>query len=89
MAAPQPQSVPTHPIAPRIKNHHKEPHVGPDIDAYRDHHAKTVGEGSDEWWAQVRISTNNLYLSPLMIAAPVDRPGNSLLGSSLQDRACW
>ena len=48
------QSVPTHPIAPRVKNHNKKSHVGPDIQGYRDHHKKTIGEGSDEWWAQVR-----------------------------------
>lgn len=54
MADSQPQSIPTHPIAPRVKNHKKKPHVGPDIQTYRDHHAKTIGDGSDEWWAQVR-----------------------------------
>ena len=45
--------VKPHPIAPRVKQHHKKSHVGPDIQAYRDHHSKTVGEGSDEWWAKV------------------------------------
>ena len=54
MAESQHQSIPTRPIAPRVKDHHRKPHVGPDIHAYRDHHAKTVGEFSDEWWAQVR-----------------------------------
>ena len=57
MADSQHQSVQPHPIAPRVKDHHKKPHVGPDINAYRDHHAKTVGEGSDEWWGQVRLFT--------------------------------
>ncbi|KAF9793523.1 acetate--CoA ligase [Thelephora terrestris] len=52
MADSQHQSIPTHPIAPRVKEHQKKPHVGPDILGYRDHHGKTVGEGSDEWWAQ-------------------------------------
>lgn len=46
-------SVPTHPIAPRIKDHQKKPHVGPDFEAYRTLYEKTIGEGSDEWWAQV------------------------------------
>ncbi|KAJ7697226.1 hypothetical protein B0H17DRAFT_1158497 [Mycena rosella] len=28
------------------------PHVGPDLAAYRGAHAETVGENSDEWWAE-------------------------------------
>ena len=64
MADSQHQSVPPHPIAPRVRDHHKKPHVGPDVQAYRDHHAKTIGEGSDEWWAQVRLSTVRPSLHP-------------------------
>lgn len=45
--------VPMHPIAPRVKHHHKKPHVGPDHRAYRDAHAETVGHESDKWWAKV------------------------------------
>lgn len=63
MADSQHHSVKTHPVAPRVKDHHKKPHVGPDIHAYRDHHVKTVGDGSDEWWAQVRLSTT-VYAHP-------------------------
>lgn len=55
MADSQHTNIPTHPIASRVQNHQKKPHVGPDIQTYRDHHEKTVGEGSDEWWAQVRL----------------------------------
>ena len=86
------QSVKTHPIAPRVKQHHKKPHVGPDVQAYRDHHAQTVGEGSDEWWAKVRLFTLNLCLPPppdLTIATHTDRQGNPPLGSALQDCSCW
>ena len=92
MAESQYQSVPTHPIAPRVKGHHKKSHVGPDINAYRDHHAKTVEEGSDEWWAQVRLFTAvYAHFAPrnLMITTPTDRQRNSLLGPSLQDRSKW
>jgi acetyl-CoA synthetase len=55
---PHPEAVITHPVAPRLsgkagKAGHKEPHVGPNLAAYRAAHAETVGEGSDAWWAEV------------------------------------
>ena len=62
MADSDQHNVPTHPVAPRVKDHHKKPHVGPDIKAYHDHHAKTLGEGSDEWWAKVGPFTIRLSL---------------------------
>ena len=80
---PKPQPVPTHPIAPRVKDHVKKPHVGPDIQAYRNHHAKTVEEGSDEWWAQVRPFSIPSPLPNTITATPPDRQRNSLLGSSI------
>ena len=43
-----------HPIAPRLKNGHKIPHIGPHIHAYRNLHSQTVGHESDKWWAKVR-----------------------------------
>jgi acetyl-CoA synthetase len=46
-------SVPKHPVAPRVAHGHKKPHVGPDHAAYKLAHEKTVGQGSDEWWAKV------------------------------------
>ncbi|KAJ7822932.1 acetate--CoA ligase [Mycena leptocephala] len=54
---PHPEAVITHPVAPRLsgkagKAGHKEPHVGPNLAAYRAAHAETVGEGSDAWWAE-------------------------------------
>lgn len=42
-----------HDVAPRMKEGHKKPHIGPDIHAYRKHHSATVGEGSDAFWAKV------------------------------------
>jgi len=72
--------VKIHPIAPRVKQHHKKSHVGPDIQAYHDHHAKTVGEGSDEWWAQVRLFTVDLCLPPPTIATPCRWPGKPSTG---------
>lgn len=49
------QPVPTHPVAPRVKNGAKTPHIGPDIDAYKAAHFETVGDESDEFWTKVRI----------------------------------
>lgn len=44
-----------HEVAPRMKgtDGRPKPHVGPDLDAYKAVHAKTLGNGSDEWWAKV------------------------------------
>ncbi|KIJ16586.1 hypothetical protein PAXINDRAFT_11037 [Paxillus involutus ATCC 200175] len=50
-------SVPIHPVAPRLLNGPKVPHIGPDIDAYRTAHTQTIGDGSDEWWAKVARET--------------------------------
>ena len=47
-AAPQ-----LHPIAPRVKDGPKTPHIGPHIHAYRKAHSETVGHESDKWWAKV------------------------------------
>lgn len=44
---------PMHPVAPRLKAGPKQPHIGPDIDAYRSAHKETVGHESDKWWAKV------------------------------------
>lgn len=82
--ADSPQSVPTHPIAPRILNHVKKPHVGPDIQAYQDHHGQTIGDGSDEWWAQVR--PHSLLLSVILyhLTTPCHRsPGKRFTGIAL------
>jgi hypothetical protein len=45
-----------HEVAPRMKgtDGRPKPHVGPGFDDYKALHAKTIGDGSDEWWAQVR-----------------------------------
>ncbi|KAF8420301.1 hypothetical protein L210DRAFT_3510512, partial [Boletus edulis BED1] len=51
------ESVPIHPVAPRLKNGPKTPHLGPDIDAYRAAHALTVADDSEEWWAKVARET--------------------------------
>lgn len=54
--------VPKFPVAPRVAAGPKTPHVGPDIHAYNEAHAATVGEGSDEWWAKVRALHRDQYL---------------------------
>ncbi|TFL07684.1 acetate--CoA ligase [Pterulicium gracile] len=50
--------IPLRPIGSRVAAT-KTPHVGPDIDAYRKAHASTVGDQSDEWWAEQ--ARENLY----------------------------
>ena len=42
-----------HPVAPRLKNGPKVPHIGPHIHAYRSIHSQTLGHESDKWWAKV------------------------------------
>ncbi|KAG5635844.1 acetyl-CoA synthetase [Sphagnurus paluster] len=49
--------VPKHPIAPRLANGPKKPHIGPHIDHYHEAHAETVGHESDAWWAKVARET--------------------------------
>ncbi|KAF9045038.1 hypothetical protein BJ165DRAFT_1474885 [Panaeolus papilionaceus] len=46
------QTIPIHPVAPRLKSGHKVPHVGPTIEHYRAAHKETVGHESDNWWAR-------------------------------------
>jgi acetyl-CoA synthetase len=36
-----------------MTNGPKKPHIGPDIDAYHQAHAQTIGSQSDAWWAKV------------------------------------
>lgn len=46
------ESVPIHPVAPRLKDGPKKPHVGPTIDDYKALHAQSIGPGSDEYWTK-------------------------------------
>ena len=55
------ESVEAHPIAPRMRNGPKKPHVGPTRDDYHQHHAMTVGHHSDKWWAKVSIATSVFF----------------------------
>lgn len=47
------EKIPIHPVAPRLANGHKKPHIGPHIGAYRTAHSETVGHESDKWWGKV------------------------------------
>jgi len=51
------EPIPKHPVAPRLASGTKVPHVGPDIHAYKSHHAQTVGHESDAWWAKMARTT--------------------------------
>lgn len=52
---PKDEHPPIHPVAPRLKDGPKIPHVGPHIHAYKKAHEETVGHESDKWWAKVSI----------------------------------
>jgi acetyl-CoA synthetase len=78
-----PEQVPLHPIAPRMKegyDKYKKPHVGPNIDAYKHIHGRTVGAGSDEWWAKVCAASVGFRIFDLDVSASVDRPRDPSLG---------
>lgn len=57
MAESPPLTIPIHPVAHRVANGHRKPHVGPHIAAYRQAHAETVGHESDRWWAKAARET--------------------------------
>jgi acetyl-CoA synthetase len=46
-------SVPTHPVPPRMTDGSEVPFIGPNLEAYKKAHAETVGENADKWWAKV------------------------------------
>jgi hypothetical protein len=79
------EPIPKHPVAPRLASGHKVPHIGPDISAYKFHHAQTVGHESDAWWAKVRCCY--CYYQRLII--PLDGENNPSLGSSFSNSEVW
>ena len=68
MAETDHESVAAHPIAPRMRNGPKDPHVGPTREDYHKHHAMTIGEHSDKWWSKVSIT---------LIHPPPDQPSRT------------
>jgi len=81
-------AIPIHPVAPRMKNGAKTPHVGPDIEAYQKAHAATIGEESDEWWANVR-SIPDLIAMLSINRFHSDRSSNPALGSPFPHCKSW
>ena len=71
-------SVPTHPIPPRLLNGPEVPYIGPNIEAYRKAHAETVGENADKWWAKVCRNWNTDKFLP--DASHIDGKGVASLG---------
>jgi len=73
--AEEPEKVPIYPVAPRLRNGPKKPHIGPNIDAYREVHKESLGTESDKWWEKVctiLIVVEELHLngfSKLMISS--------------------
>ncbi|KAL5478505.1 ACS2 [Sanghuangporus weigelae] len=49
--------APIYPIASRMREGPKKPHIGPSRKEYQASHAKTVGDGSDEWWEKIARET--------------------------------
>lgn len=47
------EDAPSHPVAPRLRDGPKKPHVGPSIHDYKQHHSLTVGPHSDHFWEKV------------------------------------
>ena len=83
-------AVPTHPIAPRLKNGPKIPHIGPHFDAYHSAHKETVGHESDKWWAKVSrqiASASGAQIGSDILYAESTR--GSHLGSPLPHRTLW
>ena len=79
---------PIYPVAPRLKNGPKKPHVGPTIAEYKALHAQTIGPGSDEWWAKVGPLTG-LNTRTMSIQFKLDRPRDASLGQALPDCPGW
>jgi len=48
-----PAAVQKHPVGSRVAKGQIKPHVGPDRKAYEEAYKESVGEKSDEWWANV------------------------------------
>jgi hypothetical protein len=93
--AEQPEKIPIHPIAPRLKNGPKKPHIGPHIHAYRAAHKESLGGESDEWWAKVctmLVVFEEIYLTGLsklmifstgiVLSRPSERAGSPPVTSS-------
>ena len=63
-------SVPTHPIPPRVKDGPEVPFIGPHYQGYLKAHAETVGPAADKWWAKVcllvYLTTRFKYLIELL-----------------------
>jgi acetyl-CoA synthetase len=59
------EPVPIHPVAPRLKDGAKVPHVGPDLSAYQSAHAETLGHESDAWW---RKASSHIHFFLLCLA---------------------
>jgi hypothetical protein len=85
------ESVPIHPVAPRLKDGPKKPHVGPTIGDYKALHTQSIGPGSDEYWTKASRNTVNIKTddhSP-MIAFLKGRSRDATLGQALHDCPDW
>jgi hypothetical protein len=85
------EPVPIHPVAPRLKDGPKKPHVGPTIDDYKALHAQSIGPGSDEYWTKASRDTVNEKAddrSPV-VAYLKGRSRDAILGQALHDCPDW
>ena len=77
-------SVPTHPVPPRMRDGAEVPYIGPNLEAYKKAHAETVGPNADKWWAQVSLHFHRIAVFA-QCAALVDGEGAPALGPPLPD----
>jgi hypothetical protein len=84
------EPVPIHPVAPRLKNGPKKPHVGTVAD-YKALHAPSIGPGSDAYWGKASRNTVNEKSDN---RSPVStylkgRSRDATLGQALHDCPEW
>ncbi|KAK7458035.1 acetyl-coenzyme A synthetase 2 [Stygiomarasmius scandens] len=56
-----PAAVQKHPVGSRVAKGQIKPHVGPDRKAYEEAYKESVGDKSDEWWANKANETISWY----------------------------
>ena len=83
------ESVPIHPVAPRLKNGPKKPHVGPSIEDYKALHAQSIGPGSDEYWSKASRCTKKPIAAQLRPRILKGRSRDATLGQTFQDCPVW
>ena len=85
-------SIPTHPVPPRLLDGPEVSYIGPNIEAYRKAYAETVGENADKWWAKVSLRQcfrRRQLFTTIVVLKITDGDGVAALGHPLPDRQVW